>query len=613
MKRLTALFLALVMLLPMTLVATAEELDPKGKYSSFEENFDAYPDGQITNHTMNNAYGWGYGIVNGTANIRNKALALSGTATFQNVVIPGQIYAGKSYAKEQVWQITVTIPEGLSADAAINLLNYTGNQNTKAKDMGIKFQDGKFYHGTLDGVTVNEVPLLDAAPGTYTVQRVMHMQKSGKFTCDIYVLDASGKEVAGAHSIPCPSFSSISSISFSVENADKEILLDDYKLFSAVVEDAEEEDTAQDIPDIKYRTYLENFDTYPDGQMTSYKMNNSYAWGYGIVGGSSNIRNKALVLTGTVSYHNLHIPAQIIGGDTYAKDQTWELTVTIPEGLSEKSEILLLRYEAKGTPVSEKGIVARDGGIRIVGNTLYYSALLDKDDPVKIRTEYVELCKLNPGAYTVKRVMDMNDAKNFTYSLSVLAPNGTEVAKVKDVDCPYFTAITSIGFITDKVDKEVIFDDYKISATGVAADLTVKDAATGKAVDTAEPYAGNAAYHLSWFNGTAQTKQLFLAAAIYENGKVIEKKNLQELTMEPGASGVENGTVEVAEGQSVEIYIRDPDAERAQRKRVITLAVMAGVLLVVLVLVVIALVKHGKKAKVIRDAKRKAFFDGEDV
>ena len=361
-------------------------------------------------------------------------------------------------------------------------------------------------------------------------------------------------------------------------------------------------------------SFAEDFDSYPDGQISDYKMKDPDAWGYGIAGGTSDIRNKALVLTGTATYQNKDVPAKITAAEAYAKEQTWEITVTVPEGLDAKAEIIALRYEGKGGPVTNRGTAITDGGLRIREYTLYYTQLLDKDDPVNIRGEEKALCKLDPGTYTLKRVMNMAEPENFTQSISVLDQSGKEIAKIKNVECPYFTDITAIYFGTAKANTEVILDNYKISATGAAANLFLTDAAD-KALKAEDKHSGAVNYRLAWFNAAQEEKTFILMAAYYDGDKLIREEVVQELTL-PAGEGAETGTVEAAQGEKVKLYLRDPAKEQAQRKQTILLIAGGAVALVAAVIAVIFLAKVAKKqnakSKAKKAAKLEAFLNCED-
>lgn len=325
----------------------------------------------------------------------------------------------------------------------------------------------------------------------------------------------------------------------------------------------------------KIASFEENFDSYPDGKMTNLKMNPASAWGYGMGKGSSVIRDKTLVLTGTVNYQNKEIPGQITACGIYAKEQTWEITVTIPEGLDSEAEIQLLRYEGTENPKDNRGKAVTDNGIFIKDGILYYTKLLNKTNPAKIAAVDSTLCKLNPGTYTFKRTLRMHDPKNFTHSISLLDQNRKEIAQIQDVDCPEFSEITAIYFGTDKANKEVIFDDYKIYASGVITNLTHTDTD----------------YRLAWFNGTDEAKTVTVMAEFYEGEKLAEKKALRVITLAPNSEGEETGAVEVAEGQRVKIYIPGAAQQAQQIKTILTVAIP----LAVIVIVVVAILAKKKK------------------
>ena len=204
------------------------DADRYAKYPSFEENFNSYANGPLSAAKMKVDYAW---ELTGSASIANKALTLSGDARLQNVVIPAKITAGDSYAKHQTWEITVTVPSGLSADAEIVLLQYAGDSAKNGTDLGIKIQGGKLYFSeTLDGITSYQT-LTDVKPGTYTIKRVMDFSNKDAFSYDIYLLDSKGKEITNAKEIATPAFATIQSISFFTKKAGKAVTLDNYKLY----------------------------------------------------------------------------------------------------------------------------------------------------------------------------------------------------------------------------------------------------------------------------------------------------------------------------------------------------------------------------------------------
>ena len=311
----------------------------------------------------------------------------------------------------------------------------------------------------------------------------------------------------------------------------------------------------------KYPAFLEDFDSYNQGAITTEQMNPAAAWDYSTADGSTAsivpfADGKALSVQGNVILRNNNIPAKITAGDSYAEDQTWSLTVNIPEGLSADAIVSLLTYT--GT-----GMRTIDGGLRIQGSKLFYSQLLAD----KSKTEYKELCDIAAGTYTIKRIMNFNDPKNFTYSISVLDASGKEVASIKDVPTPAFTAVGAISFGVSGADKAVLFDNYCLSVCGLTADFELYDAATGRNIrgeDIALPRESSIAYRLSWLNGTDKEAIATIMADVYENGTLKEKKVIQEVKMQPGYDFVDTGIVEVSEGQSVRVYLQTSYGEQVQ-------------------------------------------------
>ena len=262
---------------------------------------------------------------------------------------------------------------------------------------------------------------------------------------------------------------------------------------------------------------------------------------------------KALSVNGDVTLKSVKLPENITAGDTYAEDQAWEITATIPEGLATEAVINLLGYA--GTKQT-----AKDGGFKLEGGKLYYSTV-GTDEEGKAIQEYKELASLSAGTYTFKRVMNFNDPEKFTASYYVYDATGAELASAKDVAAPVFTAITSINFVTKAADKAILLDNYKITLTGKAADFELYDAKTGTLVkDMETARAASTAYRLSWLNATQTAETATVVAAIYEGQTLKEEKVIKEVAMNPGCDGVETGIVDVAEGQSVKVYLKTTDS-----------------------------------------------------
>ena len=312
----------------------------------------------------------------------------------------------------------------------------------------------------------------------------------------------------------------------------------------------------------KYPSFQENFDSYNIGTMSADLMNPAAAWEYIVADGSAvNIVSfadgKALSVQGDVILRNTKIPARITAGDSYAKGQIWQLSVTIPEGMSADAVITLLTYTGSGMQL-------KDGSLRIQGGKLVYSQIASGNNAA---IEYKDLCAMPAGTYTIKRIMNMSDPEHFTYSISVLDASGKEIASVKDVPTPNFTTAEAICFSVKGADKTVIFDNYSLTICGLAADFEIYDAASGRYIQGEEmalPREQSTAYRLSWLNATDKEATATVMAAVYENGTLKEKKVIQEVKMQPGYDFVDTGIVEVAQGQSVWVYLQTSFGEQVQ-------------------------------------------------
>jgi len=261
--------------------------------------------------------------------------------------------------------------------------------------------------------------------------------------------------------------------------------------------------------------------------------------------------NKVLVFTGTSEARSKTLPGNITAGDTYAEDQAWQITVTVPEGLAADAEIILLNYV--GT--SQK---AKDGGFKIAGGKLYYGTL-GTDAEGQATQEYKELCDIAPGTYIFRRDVNFNNAEKYLSTFTVYDATGNEVKSAKDVVTPAFKAITTINLATKNADKGVQMDNFVITLTGTATDFEIYNAKTGILLtdDAKEaPRDAATAYRLSWLNATAQEETATVMAAIYNGTTLVEEKVIKEVKMAPGYDGVETGVVDVAEGQSVKVYLK---------------------------------------------------------
>ena len=236
---------------------------------------------------------------------------------------------------------------------------------------------------------------------------------------------------------------------------------------------------------------------------------------------------KALALTGTATLTNQKLPQNITAGDNYAKQQVWEVSVTLPENLSGELKLL----------------TCGDGGFKITDGKVYYDA----------EGSYKEMSgvKLSAGQkYTLKREVDFRSNQLCHYT--VLNAAGKVIGQVRDVPMKKVSLpVTKIAMSCADVTGKVLIDDYNLYPTGITADLERYNAETGMLLKEATS-AENVAYRLSWLNGSEETENVEIVATFYgANSKEASRKVVQKLQMKPGCDGVETGVVEVPQGQIV--------------------------------------------------------------
>ena len=315
-------------------------------------------------------------------------------------------------------------------------------------------------------------------------------------------------------------------------------------------------ETAKDVTPIvkndadrfqKYPSLLYDFEDVAEGKYDYNNHDPLGAWEFTWKKGATTTivkvgENKVLALDGNVALRSANLPGNITAGDSFAKDQAWEITVTVPEGLSAEAEIILLKYAG----AKQK---AEDGGFKIAGGKVYYAE----------NEEYKELTGISAGTYTFKRAMNFHDENAFTADYFVYDASGKELSKAENVAVPVFTSITTINFSTNKTDKAVYLDNYKISLTGTATDFEIYDAATGMPVEDGirnAPRSSATGYRLSWLNATNTQKTVSVMAAYYENDILKGEKVIKEVDMLPGCDGVETGIVDAPDGQTVKVYLQ---------------------------------------------------------
>ena len=178
------------------------------QYPAFMETYESYENG--ANFDLSQAYPTGCWEVKkektATAKIvadgDSKTLAMTGTYSLKLKDILKNITAGDTYAENQAWEIDVTVPADMAADAEIVALNIFGTK-TKAEEGGFKIAGGKVYYDNngayveLSGVTV-------PADGKLKLKRSLDFNNAEAPTCDYMVYDASGNLLGQAKNIPMP-------------------------------------------------------------------------------------------------------------------------------------------------------------------------------------------------------------------------------------------------------------------------------------------------------------------------------------------------------------------------------------------------------------------------
>ena len=259
--------------------------------------------------------------------------------------------------------------------------------------------------------------------------------------------------------------------------------------------------------------------------------------------------NQVLAMSGTYTLRLHSILSNITAGDTYAKNQAWEIDVTVPADLGADAEVVLLDiYGSKAKPEA--------GGFKIAGGKLYY------DNAGKYE-EFAGIDVSAGGTFKLKRCLDFTNAEAFTSDYAVYDASGKLLAEVKDVaiaklKLPVSKLAISVSKVTGT---PVKLDNLKLYANGVAADFELYNAKTGiEYTDLESAKDSNTAYRLSWMNATKYEK-VYSIVATFANG---EQKVIETIKMAPGTDGVATGIVEVAAGQTVKIVARNdsqPESE----------------------------------------------------
>ena len=293
-----------------------------------------------------------------------------------------------------------------------------------------------------------------------------------------------------------------------------------------------------------YPAYSEDYESYnTNSTLNSGNVRDPNAWIVNAKGSDIKIEShagsKVLAVTGNSLLENKLIPANLTLGDAYAKKQSWEVTITIPDGIGSNAKMTLLNYSASGTDCD-------DGGFKLQGNTLYYAT--DEAD-ADFAPVYEKLLDVKAGTYTLKR--DMNFGQSYFCTYTVSDGSGKVLKTAEKIPVPAFSEkVKTIGLTCENMNKKILLDNYTLRVTGAGADLYLYDTTLGTAVADGAKHTASVTYRLSWANASEKNETATVKAEI---GNAV--KTLQTITMKPGCNGVEYGTVDVKNGQSVRVYL----------------------------------------------------------
>ena len=285
---------------------------------------------------------------------------------------------------------------------------------------------------------------------------------------------------------------------------------------------------------VKYPAYQESFD-YADG--TAFNGTNAKDVQGWEASADLLVEDGALALTGTATLSNVKIPKNVTAGDSYAKKQIWEVSVTLPTKMSTSTSQYVTLLSA-GT----------NDGFKIAANAVYYGK----------SGSYTKISGLTLSAgqkYTLRREMDFGTN---TCTYSVLNANGSLVKQVKDVSISSVTTpVSAISMSSTSMSTKVLVDDYKLYPTGIAYELELYNAVTGvQLTDIQVNQSVDVAYRLSWMNAGSATETINVRVAQYDNtGALVADAAIDSVTMKPGYDGVKTGIVENTTGK-VKIYLQ---------------------------------------------------------
>ena len=299
---------------------------------------------------------------------------------------------------------------------------------------------------------------------------------------------------------------------------------------------------------VKYPAYSETFTNYKEGMVFNYKnAQYTHTWESFLQDDAtttvelnpSNDKDKVLAFAGSGLLSNVKIPSYITAGDSYAKQQSWQVSISLDALPAGTSEVVVLNAGgASGATIED--------GFRIFDGKLYYGAA----------TGYIAFENVTPAAnteYTLKRTLDFNNEEQVIGNYYVYDAEGNLLDKVENIGLGELKVkVEKINFSATDFDGNTMYlDDYKLYAIGIGMTFEVYNADTGiQVADATAAQNNDAAYRLSWMNNSGATA-IYNVVATYSDGS---KEVVKTVEMKPGYDAVNTGIVK-ANGKGVTLSI----------------------------------------------------------
>ncbi len=310
----------------------------------------------------------------------------------------------------------------------------------------------------------------------------------------------------------------------------------------------------------QYPAYLEDYEGYEAGaQLSSEIALPALCWTVDSLLGTATVAsqngNNVLSVGGTVVLRNTKLPQNVTAGDSYAKQQAAQVTVTLPAAMADDGELKLFSVSGQ-----DEGLIVSKGKAWYVEGGA--------------RQEIAGVDLSSGGTFVFKRDFDLRNDGAYTCTYAVYNAEGKLLGKTGNIPLVLTSLpITGIAMTLSNIGGEpVLLDDYKLYITGYGSDFELYDAAAG----VIEPEADKAretdtAYRYSWANGGDQVKNVSIVASYYDaDDKLLTEEVVKTLRLIPGNDGVETGIVALGDkGAKVLVTLKYGEDEDIQEGDVV--------------------------------------------